>query len=211
MNSVTPEESTNSTEHFFWPLGILGKSVFIVNVLFGLPAHSYILWLVVTGTGSGVASEFFNLNLSVCEIFYCLNCLLTLLSFVCQSLIGITQFLIGLGIAGRSLFQSLICVERYLAMVHPVIFLKYKPLRYRVICSVIVWLAGFVSGGFSIMTWLFSLYKLYFSFFLSQFILFLSIQLFCCLAVFGYICFTLSGLVQPLLFLHRVGKLPSMK
>ncbi len=64
-----------------------------------------------------------------------------------------------------------------------VIFLKYKPLRYRVICSVIVWVAGLLSCGFNIMTLLLFLYNLYFAFFFVQFFLFLSFQLFFCLAV----------------------------
>ncbi len=51
----------------------------------------------------------------------------------------------GLTITGRPLFQCLMCAERYLAVVHPVIFLKYKPLRYRVICSTAVWITGLVS------------------------------------------------------------------
>ncbi len=34
------------------------------------------------------------------------------------------------------------CVECYLAVVHPVTFLKYKPLRYRVICCTVVWIIG---------------------------------------------------------------------
>jgi len=38
------------------------------------------------------------------------------------------------------MFQSLMCVERYLAVVHPVTFLKFKPLRYRVICCTAVWI-----------------------------------------------------------------------
>ncbi len=57
-----------------------------------------------------------------------------------SSFIAVTYFLQGLGITGRPLFHCLICVERYLAVVHPVIFLKYKPLRYRVICCTAAWL-----------------------------------------------------------------------
>ncbi len=94
------------------------------------PTHSYVIWLIVTGSENGVASGFFNLNLSVCEIVSCLNSLLTVL-LKCpwfSSLTILTYFLIGLYITGRPLFQCLICVERYLAVVHPVTFLKYKPL-----------------------------------------------------------------------------------
>jgi hypothetical protein len=31
-------------------------------------------------------------------------------------------------------FQTFVCVERYLAVVHPVVYLKFKPLKYRVEC-----------------------------------------------------------------------------
>ena len=37
-------------------------------------------------------------------------------------------------------FQCCICVERYIAVVHPVVFLRYKALRYRVACCCVVWL-----------------------------------------------------------------------
>ncbi len=65
-------------------------------------------------------------------------------------------FLDGLAITGRPLFQCLICVEWYLAVVHPVTFLKFKPLRYRVFYSVIVWVASFVSCGINIISVFFS-------------------------------------------------------
>jgi hypothetical protein len=48
--------------------------------------------------------------------------------------------------AARPLFQCCICVERYLAVVHPVVFLKYKPPRYRVGCCGVVWLLVLVFG-----------------------------------------------------------------
>ncbi|KAL0163198.1 hypothetical protein M9458_042594, partial [Cirrhinus mrigala] len=53
---------TSSTTSSFVPLIVLD----IFTVVFGLPMHSYVIWLIVTG--SGVTSEFFILNLSVCEI-----------------------------------------------------------------------------------------------------------------------------------------------
>ncbi|CAL8276660.1 unnamed protein product [Boreogadus saida] len=36
---------------------------------------------------------------------------------------------------GRALFQCGICVERYLAVVQPLTFIRFKPLRFRVVCS----------------------------------------------------------------------------
>ncbi len=141
--------------------------------------------LIVTGTGNGVASEFFNLYLSVSEILFSLDSLFCILGLIqnVQIFTSLKLFFQGLGITGRPLFQCLICVERYLAVVHPVTFLKYKPLRYRVICCTAAWI-------FSVGFYLFSMFILvllsemsYTWFYIVLFLLFLFIQLFCLVAV----------------------------
>ncbi|XP_077053562.1 chemokine XC receptor 1-like [Siphateles boraxobius] len=178
MNS-TLNFTTDSTSHSIGLMSSLALCVCSINFLFGLPIHFYVIWLIVTETG--IATDFFNLNVSVCEIGNCLNSLIFLLCFWFSSLTTLMCFLMGLGITGRPLFQCLMCVERYLAVVHPVTFLKFKPLRYKVICSTAVWNITLGSCIFSMFfspntieqTWFFS----------TQFLLFLSIQLFCLVAV----------------------------
>ncbi|KAL0163207.1 hypothetical protein M9458_042603, partial [Cirrhinus mrigala] len=49
----------NSTEEGFAQI-----AVNIIVFLLGFPINSYVIWLVVTGTGNGIAAEFFSLNLS---------------------------------------------------------------------------------------------------------------------------------------------------
>ncbi|XP_051955260.1 uncharacterized protein LOC127624518 [Xyrauchen texanus] len=183
VNSTTPEASTNSTTHTLEMEKGLQFCLNIINFLFGLLTHSYVIWLIVTR--SGIAQAFFILSLSICESCVCLNCLFIALSIWISSLdiLYIVNFLTGLSITGRPLFQCLMCVERYLAVVHPVIFLKCKPLRYRVICSTvasIICLGScllcmhlFVLHTSNALTWFYSM----------QFIFFFSIQLFCCSAV----------------------------
>ncbi|XDV38334.1 hypothetical protein PO909_007773 [Leuciscus waleckii] len=248
----------------------------ILNLIVVLPENSYVIWLIVTGAGNGVASEFFSLNLSVCEIFYCLQSFLSLLSRAFQNLWFVVVFLTGLAVTGRPLFQCLMCVERYLAVVHPVTFLKYKPLRYREICCTAVWIIILMSCVFPTFTFCFTSYSfhmfLFMCYYLCQALLTFSIMLFCCVAVLralkqsgpgergrekenrmkrrafniivtiimamllvyasflltglsyfltheyivthwciGQILFLLGGLVQPLLYLHRTGKLPLCK
>ncbi|XP_056121931.1 C-C chemokine receptor type 8-like [Rhinichthys klamathensis goyatoka] len=268
MNFTTPEASTNSTTHSIGLMDSLEICVYSINFLFCLPTHSYVIWFIITGTGSGVASEFFILNLSVCELGICLNSVIFVLSMWFTTLSSFELFLIGLTITGRPLFQCLMCVERYLAVVHPVTFLKYKPLRYRVICCTAAWVINLVSclccmfnltsQNRYIHTWLSSM----------QMVLVFSIQLFCVVAVLralkqsgpgerekkeenhmkrrafniilittvsmvilyvpriitGFFeirtsdssptswfpaltCFIMAGFVQPVLFLHRTGKL----
>ncbi|ROL47375.1 C-C chemokine receptor type 5 [Anabarilius grahami] len=141
VNSTTPEASTNSTNQSIGVLDNLDICGYSIAFLFGLPTHSYIIWLIITGKGSGVASEFFILNLSVCELGICLDSLVFILSrWISRDIEIFDFFLIGLTFTGRPLFQCLISVERYLAVVHPVNFLKYKPLRYRVICCTVAWI-----------------------------------------------------------------------
>ncbi|XP_059397957.1 C-C chemokine receptor type 8-like [Carassius carassius] len=179
MNTTIPGASNITTPYIF---GYLEMCVFSINVLFGLPTHSYIIWLIVKGTG-GVASEFFNFNLSVCEIGACLDCLFFILVNWILFLAPLALLFQGFIITGRPLFQCLMCVERYLAVVHPVTFLKYKPLRYRVICCTAAWIIIFVSCLVCMFTLMSSNINVHTWFFLSQFILILSIQLFCLLAV----------------------------
>ncbi|XP_026094152.1 somatostatin receptor type 3-like [Carassius auratus] len=262
---ITSEASTTLS---FVLVDILEMCACGISFLVGLPIHSFVLWLIVTRTESGLASVFFKLNLSVCEIGICVESLIFILSCWFSSFKKLICFLIGLAVTGRPLFQCLICVECYLAVVHPVTFLKYKPLRYKVICSASAWIIILGSCLFSVFilpytishTWFFSV----------QFLLFFCIQLFClvvvlralkqsgpgerarekeeenhmkrrafhfilictvstvviyvpftvsgfftiltkqnirslwCICVF---CFFLAGFVQPVLYLHRFGKL----
>ncbi|XP_059381401.1 uracil nucleotide/cysteinyl leukotriene receptor-like [Carassius carassius] len=182
MNST--EASTNSTtlEHLLWPLSIVDIFVCSINFLFGFPVHSYIIWFIVTGTKSGVASEFFNISLSICELLISFNCLLRILSSFVQ-LTALSSFLVGVTVAGRPLFQCLICVERYLAVVHPVTFLKYKPLRYRVICCTVIWIITFGSCLCCMSTSVLNTFIWFMWLFPIQFLLFLFVQLFCLVAV----------------------------
>jgi len=76
--------------------------VYSINFLFGLPTHSYVIWLIITGTGSGVASEFFNLNPSICEIGNCLNGLLLVLLIWFSGLLTLKVLITGLAVTGRN-------------------------------------------------------------------------------------------------------------
>lgn len=76
LNFTTDEASTNFTTPAFDQINILEFNVLGFSFLFALPTNAYVLWLIVTGAGSGVASELFMLNLSVCGLFYSVNSLL---------------------------------------------------------------------------------------------------------------------------------------
>ncbi len=161
VNFTTPETSTNYTTQSIASLKWLEIFLDSICFLFGLPTHSYVIWIIVRGTGSGVASEFFNLNLSVCEIANSLTGLISALSVHFSSLLTLSIFFQGVSITGRPLFQCLMYVERYLAVVHPVIFLKNKPLRYRVICCTAAWIITLGSCVSCILTLVLIIFYIY--------------------------------------------------
>ncbi len=270
-NFTSPEihPSTNLTTYEDLLLNGFRAGLLCFNLLFGVPTHSYVLWLIFRG--GRIPSEFFNINLTVCDLIYSLIVLFYPLKVI-KHLEEVHRFLQGVGVTGRPLFQCLMCVERYLAVVHPVIFLKYKPLRYRVICCTVVWIITVGSCFVAMILQMLSNLETYTWFFSLQFLLFLSVQLFCLVAVLrglkqsgpgervrkkeenhmkrrafylilistatlvvmfvpfivtGFICglqlieqkevkliwflsiccFILAGFVQPVLYLHRAGKL----
>ncbi|XP_042603783.1 C-C chemokine receptor type 8-like [Cyprinus carpio] len=178
--NFTSSYSTNSTTQSFGPLDICLLSI---SLLVGLPTHFCIIWLIITGTESGVASAFFNLNLSVCEIGNCLFCFFDALTISFSRLKIVSNLLEGLSITGRPLFQCLISVECYLAVVHPVSFLKYKPLRYRVICCTAAWIITLGSCFISMLILMLHNTTAHTWFSVLQFLLFFFIQLFCLVAV----------------------------
>nr|XP_055035489.1 somatostatin receptor type 2-like [Misgurnus anguillicaudatus] len=182
-NFSSPEDypSTNRTTHAL----ILNYPKIVMtsfNVLFS-PIHCYVLWFIATGRGGGIASEFFIFNQTICEAVFSVSSLIFLLSHIFSKLLMTHNFLLGVTITGRPLFGCLICVERYLAVVHPVTFLKYKPLRYKMICSAPAWIVILGACFFCMISLNSSNTMAYVLFFLIQFPIFISVQLFCCLAV----------------------------
>ncbi len=171
--------TTNSTTHSIGLVSSVALCVCSINVLLGLPLHFYVIWLIVTETG--IVTDFFNLNLSVCEIANCLKGLIDILSFWFSIFNTSSQFLQGLAITGRPLFQCLICVERYLAVVHPVTFLKFRPFRYKVICCTAGWISTLGSCLFCMFIPFNS--SPYTRLFTVQFLLFTFVQLFSLVAI----------------------------
>lgn len=131
---------TNPAHQTIFALTIVSA---VVNLLISLPLNSYVVWLITTEVRArGVYTEFFALHLALSDILFCFSS--PLIPVVTHSghvpLLQAQGFFAGFLTTARPLFQTSICVERYLAVVHPVLFVKLRPLRYRVMCSAVAWL-----------------------------------------------------------------------
>lgn len=160
----------------------LSKVSVSINIVLNLPLNCYVTWLILTETRGTLTSDIFSLNLAMSEIFFSLASVWYFIYmqsklFFCFQAV---MFSLGLLFTARPLFQCCICVECYVGVVHPVFFLSYKPLRYRVACCCVAWLIALVSCIYSIFTYSKIVYL--YGFFIQN-VLFFSVILFCCLSV----------------------------
>ncbi len=116
-------------------------TAFSINMVLGLPANCYILWLSVKEMIQGQSTKIFYVNGALVEIIFCFAVCFAIAEYFFDC-IDCRLPLVFLGLVlmvGRPLFVSCICVERYVGVIHPLIFLKLKPMKYRIALSAIGW------------------------------------------------------------------------
>lgn len=153
-------------------------SIMSVCIFVGTPAHLWCLWLYLSKFKQ---SQIFLLIHTVMELLSCIECAIELLNdfiFMSKNLLLMIGFMFGLSWTGRSLIQTCICIEQYFAVLHPVTFLKYKGMKYRIAAATVAWLMAFGYG----------LYEIYFLTFTSLilnsvFIMAVTVISFCCVSV----------------------------
>ncbi len=143
----------NSTSIFNEALNCQGHFgiffIFVVTTLFfivGTPIHCWSLWLFLHGNIK--PKLVFPLNITILELFCCFLCIVNLIinSYFSLKAYKLSLFLIGLCWTFRPLLQIFMCVEHYLAVIHPVIFLRYKGIQYRIALVAVAWLIGMGTG-----------------------------------------------------------------
>ena len=162
-------------------LTILTKASTSLNLILDLPTNGYVLWLIASRVGGIKASEIFSFSLAMNEILYCFFSSVLFLEkqlrkMHLQNIVAVFSVLVSMG---RPLFQTCICLERYLAVVHPVVYIRYKPLKYRLVCSALVYMVQTVYGlAFFVIE-----DQILFNILLTKYIFLVSLNVFCCLSV----------------------------
>lgn len=153
LSNCTPQFGSNCDDPFYecmdsYPGNAFTGFYIVLNVILFLPLNCWILRLVWRSKGV-VWSDFVILNQSVAEIIS----EIALTIFLSSSLLNkkvvvmISNYLCSTFLVGRPVFQTVFCVERYLAVVHPLVYLKYtKAPKAKVLFVGLVWLVIMMLG-----------------------------------------------------------------
>lgn len=105
------------------------SSTLLINFVVGIPANVWTVWLICQGTREQLASEIHLLSLVGCEILFCLGLPAQLYCMFSSEQVshGFLTLLVmqsHLVWVCRPLLQLCICFERYVAVVHPLKFIR---------------------------------------------------------------------------------------
>ncbi len=122
----------------------LGLAVFIFTsvlcFIVGTPMHCWSLWVFIHWNFK--PNMVFPLNITILELIFCIQCIGDFIDFKYSTTVSynLSTFLIGLSWTFRPLIQMCMCIEQYLAVIHPVTFMRFKAIQYRTALATAAWL-----------------------------------------------------------------------
>ncbi|KAI4894603.1 hypothetical protein NFI96_000714 [Prochilodus magdalenae] len=148
---------TNSTLYDLHPLiqSISSATVMymhIINLTLSLPLNIYVIILLKRAGGLD-GFVIFSLFQAASEILFALPAPLFILCYMDVRNLCLVQpivFFTTVCMCTRFLFQCCVCFERYLAVVHPILFLKNKSMKYRLASSTVIWTCSIIDGIMSV-------------------------------------------------------------
>ncbi|KAI9524599.1 hypothetical protein NQZ68_016608 [Dissostichus eleginoides] len=112
-----------------------------INMFLGIPANLMVLWLIHRNKGDSCTSDIFISHLAISDVLFCLIPPLELANIVfltTSSTWYVLRFFYGIK-DSSPLLLSCICLDRYMAVIHPITFTELKDRNHRAILAIIVW------------------------------------------------------------------------
>ncbi|XP_074538611.1 G-prodeshotein coupled receptor 4-like [Halichoeres trimaculatus] len=122
----------------------------VFNLAVGTPCNILVIWQIASKKSDASTSDIFILNLAILDAYFCL---MTPIEMTNRLLLGNSRiwyaqrFAYGIKDVAP-LFLVCICLDRYMAVVHPVVFSGTRDNKIRVAISVVVW-ALILAYGFT--------------------------------------------------------------
>ncbi|XP_008324237.1 proteinase-activated receptor 3-like isoform X1 [Cynoglossus semilaevis] len=113
-----------------------------INMFLGIPANLMVLWLIHKNRSDSSTSDIYILQLAVLDVFFCLIPPLELTNIVfltTSSTWYVLRFFYGIKDTSP-LILSCICLDRYIAVLHPITFTRLKDRQHRAVLVIVVWL-----------------------------------------------------------------------
>ncbi|XP_031716010.1 proteinase-activated receptor 3 [Anarrhichthys ocellatus] len=131
------EKCKDTPAVLIWYLGLQ-----FINMFLGIPANLMVLWLIHKSKGDSSTSDIFICHLAILDVLFCLTPPLELANIVfltTSSTWYVLRFFYGIK-DSSPLFLCCICLDRYMAVVHPMIFTELKDRHHRSVLAIVVWL-----------------------------------------------------------------------
>lgn len=112
------------------------------NMFLGIPANLTVLWLIRKNKADSSTADMYILHLAVLDILFCLSFPLELANIIfltTSSTWYVLRFFYGIKDTSP-LLLSCICLDRYIAVVHPITFTKIQDRKHRTVLVIVVWL-----------------------------------------------------------------------
>ncbi|KAL2078671.1 hypothetical protein ACEWY4_026356 [Coilia grayii] len=119
----------------------------------GVPAGVWLLCVLVQRQRSGLANDVYTLHVTVMDVIFNSTVLPgTLIYFLCgnSTLLPFTVFFYSLNLCGRPLVMVCICVDCYLAVLHPITYMKTRQHRYKQVLCAAIWVLTICFGVLSV-------------------------------------------------------------
>ncbi|KAM6972410.1 uncharacterized protein FYW47_004551 [Aplochiton taeniatus] len=116
-------------------------AVKVINLAIGFPCNALVIWQVVGKKSESSTSDIFILNLAVLDAYFCLMGPIDMVNRMVlddEEIWIFQRFAYGVKDTAP-LFLVCICVDRYVAVVHPVLFTTTKDKKIRMGISAVVW------------------------------------------------------------------------